>query len=118
MGIFKVPIEVGDPAAQTFEPIEATVDTGATNTMLPANLLRKLGVTPYAKSVFELGDGRHVEFEIGRTWVKVDGQQEFTQVIFGSDDTEPLLGAITLEEMALAADPVSRRLVPVHKHLL
>ncbi|TMG03472.1 MAG: hypothetical protein E6I03_03885 [Chloroflexi bacterium] len=118
MGVFKVPIEVGDPAAQTFEPIEATVDTGATNTMLPANLLRKLGVTPYKKSVFELADGRQVEFELGRTWLKVDGQQEFTQVIFGSDDAEPLLGAITLEEMALSVDPVRRQLVPVHKYLL
>ena len=118
MGVFKVAIEVGDPAAQNFEPIEATVDTGATNTMLPATLLRKLGVAPYKKSVFELGDGREVEFELGRTWVKVDGQQEFTQVIFGAEDTEPLLGAITLEEMALAVDPVRRRLVPVHKYLL
>jgi len=118
MGVFKVPIEVGDPKAQTFEPIGATVDTGATNTMLPANLLRKLGVTPYKKSVFELGDGRQVEFELGRTWLKVDGQQEFTQVIFGSDDAEPILGAITLEEMALSVDPVRRQLVPVHKYLL
>jgi aspartyl protease family protein len=118
MGVFKVPIEVGDPAAETFETIEAMVDTGATNTMLPADLLRKLGVTPYKKSIFELGDGRQVEFELGRTWVKVDGQQEFTQVIFGTDESEPLLGAITLEEMALAVDPVSRRLVPVHKYLL
>jgi len=118
MGVFKVPIEVGDPAARTFETVEAMVDTGATNTMLPADLLRKLGVTPYKKSVFELGDGREVEFELGRTWVKVDGQQEFTQVIFGADESEPLLGAITLEEMALAVDPVGRRLVPVHKYLL
>jgi len=118
MGVFKVPIEVGDPAALIFETVEAMVDAGATNTMLPSNLLRRLGVTPYKKSVFELGDGRHVEFELGRTWVKVDGQREFTQVIFGSDDAEPLLGAITLEEMALAADPVSRRLVPVNKYLL
>jgi clan AA aspartic protease len=118
MGVFKVPIEVGDPTARTFESIDATVDTGATNTMLPANLLRKLGVTPYRKSVFELGDGRQVEFDVGRTWVKVDGQQEFTQIIFGADDTEPLLGAMTLKEMALAVDPVRRQLVPVHKYLL
>ena len=118
MGVFKVPIEVGDPAAQTFEPSEATVDTGATNTMLLSNLLRKLGVTSYKKSIFELGDGRQVEFELGRRWVKVAGEQEFTQVIFGTDESEPLLGAITLEEMALALDPVRRRLVPAHKYLL
>ena len=86
--------------------------------MFRAALLRKLGVTPYRKSVFELGDGRQAELEVGRTWVKVDGQQEFTQVIFGNDDAEPLLGAVTLEEMALSVDPVRRRLVPVNKYLL
>jgi clan AA aspartic protease len=118
MGVFKIPIEVGDPAGGAFESVEATVDTGATNTMFPASLLRKLGVSPYKKSIFELGDGRKVELETGRTWVKVDGQQEFTQVIFGSDDAEALLGAVTLEEMALSVDPVRRRLVPVNKYLL
>jgi clan AA aspartic protease len=118
MGVFKVPLEVGDPSAQTFEAIEATVDTGATNTMLPGNLLRKLGVSPHKKSIFELGDGRQVEFEVGRVWVKVNGQQEFTQINFGADDVEPLLGAITLEEMALSVDPVRKQLVPVDKYLL
>jgi clan AA aspartic protease len=118
MGVFKIPVEVGDPAGQAFESVEATVDTGATNTLFPAALLRKLGVTPYRKSVFELGDGRRVELEVGRTWVKVDGQQEFTQVIFGNDDAEPLLGAVTLEEMALSVDPIRQRLVPVNKYLL
>ena len=118
MGVFRVPIEVGDPSAQSFEQVEAMVDTGATNTMLPRQLLERLGVRPYKKSVFELGDGSQVEFELGRTWVKVDGQQEFTQVIFGADDPEPLLGSVTLEEMALSVDPVRRRLVPVHKYLL
>jgi clan AA aspartic protease len=118
MGVFRVPIEVGDPTGQNFESVEAMVDTGATNTMLPRQLLEKLRVRPYKKSVFERGDGRQVELESGRTWVKLDGQLEFTQVIFGDDDTEPLLGAITLEEMALAVDPVRRRLVPVHKYLL
>jgi aspartyl protease family protein len=118
MGVFKIPIEVGDPAGQSYQSVDAMVDTGATNTMFPAKLLHKLGVTPYKKSIFELGDGRQVEFEVGRTWVKVDGQQEFTQVIFGNDDAEALLGAVTLEEMALSVDPVRRRLVPVNKYLL
>jgi len=49
--------------------------------------------------------------------VKVDGKQEFTQVVFGADPGGAILGAITLEEMGLAVDPVKRRLVPVHKLL-
>ena len=30
---------------------------------------------------------------MGRTWVKVNGQREFTQVVFASEGTEPILGA-------------------------
>ena len=55
---------------------------------------------------------------MGRTWVRVDGRQEFTQVVFSAADAEPILGAITLEEMGLAVDPVSRRLLPVRKYLM
>jgi len=49
--------------------------------------------------------------------VRVDGQQEFTQVVLGPPGRGPLLGAITLEEMNLAVDPVAKRLVPVHRYL-
>jgi len=118
MGTFRVEIEVGDPEGSRFESIEALVDTGATNTALPAPLRSSLGVTPYTRTVFELADGRDIELEVGRTWVRVDGQQEFTQVVFSAADAEPILGAITLEEMGLAVDPVSRRLLPVRKYLM
>ena len=118
MGTFRVEIEVGDPEGSRFESIEALVDTGATNTALPAPLRSSLGVTPYTRTVFESADGRDIELEVGRTWVRVDGQQEFTQVVFSAADAEPILGAITLEEMGLAVDPVSRRLLPVRKYLM
>jgi clan AA aspartic protease len=118
MGTFSVPISVGDEARQRFEEIEALVDTGATNTTLPADLLKRLGVEPHRSAVFELADGRELELQIGRAWVRVDGQQEFTQVVFGPPGSGPILGAITLEEMNLAVDPVAGRLVPVHRYLM
>ena len=37
--------------------IEATVDTGATYTMLPSVMLRRLGVASIGKAEFELADG-------------------------------------------------------------
>ncbi len=117
MGTFSVTISVaGDD--QNSEELEALVDTGATNTVIPADLLQRLGVQPHRTSVFQLADGREVEMEIGRAWVRVDGQREFTQVVFGSAGSEPILGAITLEEMNLAVDPVARRLVPVKRYLM
>ena len=118
MGTFRVRIEVGNPQGERFQAVEALVDTGATNTTLPAPVLRDLGVEPYRKSVFELADGRQLELELGRTWVRVDGQQEFTQVVFGPPGSGPILGAITLEEMNLSVDPVAERLVPVHRYLM
>lgn len=117
MGTFSVSIRVGGQSQQSFEDVEALVDTGATNTVVPADVLTRLGVEPYRRSVFELADGRELELDIGRAWVRVNGQQELTQVVFGPPGTNPILGAITLEEMNLAVDPVAKRLVPVHRYL-
>lgn len=118
MGTFRVTIELGDPAGQHFEAIEALVDTGATYTSVPAPLLERLSVTAHTRDAFVLADGRRVERDIGRTWVRVDGRLELTLVVFADPGTEPLLGAYTLEGLRLAADPVSRRLIPVPGLLL
>jgi aspartyl protease family protein len=79
--------------------VEVLVDTGATYTVLPRGLLEKLEITPHAHGRFEIADGSVVELDIGRAWVRLDGHEEFTLVVFGDD---ALLGAVTLEEMHLA----------------
>ena len=96
------------------QDIEATVDTGAAYTTLPARLLRELGVEPMGQRRFLLADGRRIEMDYGRAWVTIDGDSEVTIVVFGEDDAPPLLGAYTLEGLALAVDPTEQRLVPTH----
>ncbi|MBI3030039.1 MAG: hypothetical protein HYY64_11045 [Candidatus Rokubacteria bacterium] len=118
MGTFRVSIEVGDPLGQRYETVQALVDTGATYATLPAPLLYGLGVVPHARDTFVLADGRRVERDIGRTWIRVDGRTELTLVVFGEPGTQPLLGAYALEGLRLAADPVGRRLTPVPALLL
>jgi aspartyl protease family protein len=118
MGTFRVSVEIGDPGGGRYEPIDALVDTGATYTTVPGPVLGRLGVTPHTRDTFVLADGRRVERDIGRTWVRIDGRTELTLVVFGDPGTDPLLGAYTLEGLRLAADPVSRRLVPVPALLL
>lgn len=113
MGTFRVTVEVGDVPGQRFEAVEALVDTGATYTLMPQSLLRRLGVVPHTRASFLLADGSQMERDIGRTWVQLDGRREFTLVIFGDDAAQQLLGAVTLEEFRLAPDPVSKRLLPV-----
>ena len=94
--------------------VEATVDTGAAYTTLPARLLREVGVEPTGRRRFLLADGRRADTDIGRAWVTIDGQSEVTLVAFGGDGAPALLGAYTLEGLGLAADPMSQRLVPTH----
>ncbi len=118
MGTFRVNLEIGDPAGTRFETVEALVDTGATYTAVPAPVLERLGIAPHVRDTFVSADGRRVERDIGRTWVRVDGRTELTLVVFGDPESPALLGAYTLEGLRLAADPVSRRLVPVPGLLL
>jgi predicted aspartyl protease len=113
-----VSVEVGDPAGQRYETVEAIVDTGATYTTVPAPILARLGVIPHVRDTFLLADGRRVERDIGRAWVRVDGRAELTLVVFADADAPSLLGVYALEGLRLAADPVGRRLIPVPGLLL
>ena len=114
MGTFTWPLRISGMDNPQALDIEATVDTGAAYTTLPARLLRGLGIAPTATRRFLLADGRQVDMEIGRAWATVNGATEVTLVAFGDDDAPPLLGAYTLEGLGLAVDPASRRLVPTH----
>jgi clan AA aspartic protease len=118
MGTFRVQVEVGDPTGERFQPVDALVDTGATYTSLPRPLLDALGVLPHTRDRFVLADGRHVEREIGRTWIRIGGVTEMTLVVFAERGSPALLGAYALEGLRLAADPVARRLVPTPGLLL
>lgn len=88
------------------------VDTGSFYTMLPDRLLRELGVKPVGTRRIHLADGRRILMNYGRAWVTVEGESEGTLVAFGEDDGPVLLGAYTLQGLALAVDPAKERLVP------
>ena len=118
MGTFRALVEIGDTDGVHWEPVAALVDTGATYTTVPASLLDRLGVRPHARTAFLLADGRQIEEDIGRTWVRIGDRAEVTVVVFGAPHSPVLLGAYALEGLRLAADPVNRRLVPVPVVLL
>jgi aspartyl protease family protein len=118
MGTFYVEVEIGDPDGRRYDRVEALVDTGATYTSVPRPLLDELGVVAHERALFVLADGRYVEREVGRAWVRVGDRAEITLVVFADAGSAPLLGAYALEGLRLAADPVGRRLVPVPGLLL
>jgi aspartyl protease family protein len=110
VGTFQVQLEVAGPSRERFLPIDALLDTGSTYTVLPRALLRDLGVAVLRSARFLLADGSEAELDVGRAWVRFGGREEYTLVVFGD---QALLGAVTLEELLLAPDPVGGRLVPV-----
>ena len=114
MGTVTLTIEVGDLQGEQFEPIEVMVDTGSTFTAVPGNLLRRLGVPVQRTAQSELADGSLTPVEVGKTMIRLEGQQFTTPVIFGEEGEPNLLGVMALEEALLAVDPVGRRLVPVN----
>ena len=117
MGVFKVPIEIGDFQASRFETVEALVDTGATYTMMPRSVLVGLGIAPGWSRTFALADGREREFDMAETRARLGGMTVTTIVLFGEENVTPLLGAYTLEGFGLAVDPSGQRLVELTGHL-
>ena len=117
-GAFRASVGLATEPDGPSEAITALVDTGATYTLVPAPILRRLGVEPIGRQTFHVADGSRVEREIGWLLVRIDGEERPTVVVFGDDGAEPLLGAVTMEEFGLGVDPVRRRLVPVGGYLV
>ena len=118
MGTFYHRSAIASATRGPFEEIQALVDTGATYTCIPRSILEHLGVVVEELRPFLLADGRTVDYRIAPIRVRLDGRTRFTICIFGEEGTQPLLGAVTLEEFGLAVDPVAKRLVPVPGLLL
>ena len=114
MGTFNWPLRISSMDREQSREIEATVDTGAAYTTLPVNLLHEIGVEPRGKRRFLLAGGRRIEMDYGEARASINGESVTTLVVFGRDEAPALLGAYTLEGLALAVDPVEQRLVPTH----
>ena len=112
MGTFSAAIEIGRPDGSDFETVNALVNTGARLTAIPGSILRRLGVIPHTTYAFELADGREIEREVGRTWLRLGDRSEITLVMFGDEDGDPVLGAISLHGLMLAVDSPNARLIP------
>ena len=79
--------------------------------------LQKLGVIEEEREEFELADGSVREYPLGETRVRVNGREVSTVVVFGEEESSPILGAYTLERLMLAVDPRNQRLMRVRAHL-
>ena len=113
MGTFNVPIAIGDPQRERWTALDALVDSGASITSVTGSLLRGYGVVPIMRQAFEFGHGEVRTMDVGQTWLRIDGREIITHVLFNDEGTLPLLGALALEGLFLGIDPVAQRLIPV-----
>ncbi len=113
MGIFSVPISIGDSQRERWVDLDALVDTGASITAVAGSLLQELGITPLFKQSFRFAQGDVREMDVGQAWIRVEDKEVVTLVLFNDEGTQPLLGALALEGVFLGVDPLAKRLFPV-----
>ena len=112
MGVFEVKVGVRSKDGGGRVEVSAMVDTGATDTVLPPSILRKVGVEVEARRRFILADGSHVELGVGEARLSLNNEEWTCPVVFGTDEEQALLGATTLEIFNLMVDLVLGELVP------
>jgi clan AA aspartic protease len=118
MGTFRVEVAVKnlyDPGRG--QTLSLLVDTGATYTTLPRSVADAIGCRPIGTRRILLADGREEEWPVGVVGLNLEGQEGPTFCLIGPNGGPALLGAVTLEEFALAVDPVAKRLIPVRGYL-
>lgn len=86
------------------------VDTGATDSLVPTAELKRIGVKPIGRQAYELANGQIEEYEFGLVEIAVMDEVTAGRVIFGPDNSQPILGVTVLESVGITIDPASRTL--------
>lgn len=111
MGLTHVTVAVSSTRSEepAFES-SFLVDTGATDTLVPADELRKAGIAAIGKMAYELANGDIVEYEFGIAQIEFMGEITAGRVIFGPPGSAPLLGVTALESVGILVDPANKTL--------
>jgi clan AA aspartic protease len=100
------------PGRHTIE-LEFLIDTGAVYSVVPAVVLRKLGIRRHHRETFTLADGTTRTYAVAEAFFALGSRDGTSKVVFGPPGATPLLGALTLESLGLMVNPVTRELVPM-----
>lgn len=119
MGMFEVNVKLTNLAAPSrAEEVSLLVDTGATLSWVPREVLNRLGAAVFSRLPFELADGRRLERDITTVLLTVDGRKAPVPVAFGEAGEAAVLGATALESLGLLVDPVAQKLIPRNLRML
>jgi len=111
MGLFHVSASLTGPTGRT-ATLDLLVDTGATLLVVPRSLADQLEILALRTQPVQIAGGRKEVWPVAEVRVAINGR-EVTTPCFIAPGGPALLGAVALESLFLAADPVAKRLVPV-----
>ena len=119
MQIFEVKVKLANLATPSrTEEASLLVDTGATLSWIPRQVLESLGATVLSRLPFELADGRRLERDITTVLFTIDGRKAPVPVAFGEAGEGAVLGATALESLGLMVDPAAQKLLPRNLRML
>jgi predicted aspartyl protease len=111
MGLFRVTGRLTGPTGRS-EDVELLVDTGATLLVVPRSLADRLELVARRSQHVVIAGGQRVAWPVAELRLAISGQ-DVTTPCFIAPDGPALLGAVALESLFLAVDPVAKRLIPV-----
>ena len=93
MGLTYIKARISNPAnPRKSAELEFLVDSGVAYSVVPATVLKRLGVKPRTKREFILADGSRVERKMGHLLFRLNGNEGASPVIFGQKEDSTLLG--------------------------
>lgn len=92
------------------EHLAFLVDSGAMYTVLPADVWRRIGLEPVRAQPLRLADGTQIVRSVSECHITLPQGATSTPVILGEPMDQALLGVVTLEELGLMINPLTREL--------
>ena len=111
MGLFRVDAHLTGPTGLVATH-DLLVDTGPTLLVLPRALADELELVTIREQAVQVAGGRREVWPIAEVRIAIGGR-ETTTPCFIAPGGSALLGAVALESLFLAVDPVARRLIEV-----
>ncbi|MHC1611326.1 MAG: retroviral-like aspartic protease family protein [Candidatus Methanospirareceae archaeon] len=93
--------------------IEAVIDTGATMSVLPVDLIQKLGLERLDEVSVRHADNSVKRKEVyGSIILEIAGRKAVFDVLAEDEGAQPLIGQIVLERLDLVIEPSTRKVIP------
>jgi aspartyl protease family protein len=111
MGLTYIEATISNPVGRRKSArVKFLVDSGAAYSVVPASVLRQVGIKPRRKKEFILADGSTVTRRMGEALFRFNHSEGTSPVIFGRKGDSTLLGSVSLEVLGLFLDPLKREL--------